>query len=313
MTPNTQDIDHFIRHLEHERRLSAHTLNNYRRDLQQAANFFSRFTLHWNALNAGHVRQWVAHQHRQGIQGKSIQRHLSALRTFYRFLMRNNQAAINPADDIRAPKSPRTLPKAIDAETLGIMLDNTQDDANDSTEGQIIAARDQAMLELTYSSGLRVSELASLNIHSLDWKNRELRVRGKGNKERLLPFGGKALTALEQWLEARQQWPGAQDNEALFINRRGARLSTRSIQLRFEKVAQQRGLDRHLHPHMLRHSFATHMLEASSDLRAVQELLGHANLGTTQIYTHLDFQHLAEVYDKAHPRAAKKKNDEKNN
>jgi integrase/recombinase XerC len=238
--------------------------------------------------------------HRRGKGGTSIQRMLSSLRTFYRFLLREGLAKDNPADGIRAPKSAKRLPKTLDQEQVGHLLDsNAEDDP--------LALRDQAMMELIYSSGLRLAELVSLDIDTIDFRDGEMVVTGKGSKSRMLPVGAPAIAAVRAWIALRTTLIKDLNEKALFVNARGGRVSARTVQQRLARAAKLRGLDQHLHPHMLRHSFATHMLEASGDLRAVQELLGHANLSTTQVYTHLDFQHLASVYDGAHPRAQRKK------
>jgi len=295
------DIDAFIHHLVTERRLSPHTQENYQRDLQQcAALLIQRRLDQWHAVTSNDVRMLVATLHRQGKGGKSIQRMLSSLRTFYRWLMREGRARVNPADGIRAPKSGRRLPKALDADQVNTLLDHPHSD-------DPLVLRDQALMELVYSSGLRLAEVISLDIDTIDFRDAALVVTGKGGKTRHLPVGAPALNAVKAWLKARALLVKNEQEKALFVSRQGSRINARSVQSRLSKAARERGLGQHLHPHMLRHSFATHMLEASSDLRGVQELLGHANLSTTQVYTHLDFQHLAKVYDSAHPRAQKKK------
>ena len=296
-----QPIEAFARHIGSERRLSPHTLSNYQRDLQQAASLLQERGIgDWSAVSQHEVRALVAMWHRRGKGGASIQRMLSSLRTFYRFLLREGLARDNPADGIRAPKSARRLPKTLDQEQVGHLLDsNGEDDP--------LALRDQAMMELIYSSGLRLAELVSLDIDTIDFRDGEMVVTGKGAKTRLLPVGAPAITAVQQWIRQRLTLVKDPQEKALFLNARGRRVSARTVQQRLARAARLRGLGQHLHPHMLRHSFATHMLEASGDLRAVQELLGHANLSTTQVYTHLDFQHLASVYDGAHPRAQRKK------
>lgn len=296
-----QPIEAFARHIGSERRLSPHTLSNYQRDLQQAASLLQERGIgDWSAVSQHDVRALVAMWHRRGKGGTSIQRMLSSLRTFYRFLLREGLAHDNPADGIRAPKSARRLPKTLDQEQVGHLLDsNAEDDP--------LALRDQAMMELIYSSGLRLAELVSLDIDTIDFRDGEMVVTGKGAKTRLLPVGAPAITAVQQWIRQRLTLVKDPQEKALFLNARGRRVSARTVQQRLARAARLRGLGQHLHPHMLRHSFATHMLEASGDLRAVQELLGHANLSTTQVYTHLDFQHLASVYDGAHPRAQRKK------
>ncbi|MDF1779945.1 MAG: tyrosine recombinase XerC [Alcanivoracaceae bacterium] len=296
----TPDIDGFLHHLVTERRLSAHTVDNYGRDLHQCADILveRRFT-HWSSVGADEVRVLIATLHRRGKGGKTLQRMLSSLRTFYRWLLREGKARNNPADGIRAPKSGRRLPKALDVDEISTLL-------NTKISDDPLQLRDLAMMEMIYSSGLRLAEVLSLDIDTIDFRDGSVVVTGKGSKARHLPVGVPALNAVRKWLKARTLILKDTNEKALFIGQTGKRLSTRSVQSRLSKAAKERGLDQHLHPHMLRHSFATHMLESSGDLRAVQELLGHANLSTTQVYTHLDFQHLAKVYDAAHPRAQKK-------
>lgn len=208
--------------------------------------------------------------------------------------MREHLATDNPALDIRAPRAGKRLPRVADVDQLNHLLDATPEDP--------LEIRDLSMFELMYSSGLRLSELAGLNLHSVDQRGGEVRVLGKGSKERILPVGRKALEALARWLEVRGTMAPVAES-ALYVSRRGDRLSTRSIQSRLSRWGLAKGADQRLHPHLLRHSFASHMLESSGDLRAVQELLGHADIATTQVYTHLDFQHLAKIYDQSHPRA----------
>ena len=291
-------IDGFIDHLAYERRLAEHTLTSYRRDLGQIAA--------WLAATAGGcigqldqsgVRRYVAWRHRQGVSGKTLQRELSSLRSLYRWLLREGRAKLNPAVGVRAPKTPRTLPSTLDADQLGGMLDHAPDD--------LLAIRDTAMVELFYSSGLRLAELVAVNLGDIDMAEGELSVCGKGDKTRRVPVGGKAREAVGRWLRVRANLAGSEER-ALFVSSRGTRIHPRTVQVRLARWAQDLDATSSLHPHMLRHSFATHLLESSGDLRAVQELLGHADIGTTQIYTHLDFQHLAQVYDQAHPRAKKK-------
>ncbi|WP_101674741.1 tyrosine recombinase XerC [Alloalcanivorax mobilis] len=290
----------FVRHLASERRLSPHTVNHYRRDLERAAPHLPR---PWSATTGHDVRALVARLHREGLGGRSIQRLLSTLRTFYGFLIREGQARDNPALDIRAPKSGKRLPKALDADQVTHLLDSP------TGEGPL-ALRDQAMLELLYACGLRLAELIGLNLNDADLVEGRVTVTGKGNKTRRVPMGKPAQAALRQWLKARPALVADPDQPALFVSQRGRRISPSSVQQRLKRSALTRGLEDHLHPHKLRHSFATHLLESSGDLRAVQELLGHANLSTTQVYTHLDFQHLARIYDGAHPRAQRKEDDE---
>ncbi len=290
------DVDAFLRHLATERRLSPLTVESYAHDLVRTAVWcHARHFQDWQQLKAPLVRQLVAQWHREGLSGRSIQRALSALRTFYEFLLRESRVTDNPALGIRAPKSPRKLPGTLDPDAIAQLLDGAPLD-----EDPWLAARDRALFELMYSAGLRLAEAVSLNVDDLDLRAGELVVTGKGRKTRQLPVGRKACEALAEWLS--QRAPLAEE-PALFIDRKGTRMSARAVQLRLARAGQIKGLDRRLHPHLLRHSFATHLLESSGDLRAVQELLGHADIATTQVYTHLDFQHLAQVYDKAHPRA----------
>ncbi|GHD40464.1 integrase/recombinase XerC [Marinobacter persicus] len=287
----------FIRHLASETRHSPRTCDNYQRDLQRLAHWLVGRVNDWSAVDFHHIRHYVAQLSREGLGGQSIARHLSAIRRFYQYLLREGLARDNPALDVRAPKSGRRLPKVADVDQLQQLLDTPADDP--------LELRDLAMFELMYSSGLRLAELASLDMPALDFASGELRVQGKGSKERLLPVGGKATAALKRWLAVR---PGYADEheEAVFVSQRGTRLSRRSIQARLARWGVRAGADQRLHPHLLRHSFASHMLESSGDLRAVQELLGHADIATTQVYTHLDFQHLARVYDRSHPRARRR-------
>ncbi|MFQ5645078.1 MAG: tyrosine recombinase XerC [Thiogranum sp.] len=290
-------LTEFERHLRDEKQLSPHTLSNYRRDLLGVVRFCDAQGIpHWRQLCPQQVRAFAAQTHRQGLGGRSIQRKLSALRSFCRYLIRQGVLNHNPAQDIRAPRTPHKLPHSLDVDRVQRLLDSKPDDW--------LTQRDLAIMELMYSSGLRLAELVNLDLQQLDLRQGEARVLGKGRKTRIVPVGQKAREVLQAWLITRAIHC-AEGECALFINRSGTRLGARSVQQRMRRWALQHGLDSRLHPHALRHSFATHVLESSGDLRAVQELLGHANLSTTQVYTHLDFQHLAEVYDKAHPRARK--------
>ena len=297
-TTEAQRIEQFLHHLNVERRLSPHTLSNYRRDLEQARDFAAGQDLSsWREFTTHHLRSLVAARHRAGIGGRSLQRLLSALRSFYQYLLREGVVSANPAVGLRAPKAPRRLPKTLDVDQTTRLLDWDSDDP--------LAIRDRAIMELLYSSGLRLSELLSLEVSDLDLKDGTVRVTGKGRKTRVVPVGRHARSALQQWLGIRATF--TTQASVLFLSRRGERLAPRTVQQRLQRWGSKRGLPMRLHPHMLRHSCASHVLESSSDLRAVQELLGHADIATTQIYTHLDFQHLAKVYDNAHPRARKKK------
>jgi len=288
-------LQRFEAHLRDERRLSAYTLINYQRDLVSVVAFCdSQGIPGWQRLQPAQVRSWAAQLHRRGLSGRSVQRSLSALRSFCRYLIEQGVLHNNPAQDARAPRSPRKLPHSLDIDALQCLLDSATDNW--------LSQRDVTMLELMYSCGLRLAELVGLDLAQVDLQTAEARVLGKGNKTRIVPVGRKAIAALQTWLPVRAEHC-ADGVNALFINRKGTRLGARSVQQRFRRRALQTGFDSRLHPHALRHSFATHMLESSGDLRAVQELLGHANLSTTQVYTHLDFQHLAQVYDQTHPRA----------
>ncbi|GAB4514522.1 MAG: tyrosine recombinase XerC [Sulfuricaulis sp.] len=294
----TQHLDEFFRHLGDERRLSPLTLTHYRRDLSQCVAYCDAAGIaDWERLTPAEVRGWVSTLHRRGLSGKSIQRALSALRTFYRYLLREQAVTCNPASTVSAPKSTRRLPSTLTADQAARLVTLEAHDP--------LAARDRALLELLYSSGLRLSELVNLNISELDLSAGSVRVTGKGRKVRDVPVGVKAREALRDWFVVRTQFAGA-DEPAVFVTRNGKRLGGRAVQARLRWRARQQGMEVPVHPHMLRHSFASHVLESSGDLRAVQEMLGHANISTTQIYTHLDFQHLTGVYDKAHPRARKK-------
>ncbi|HCS26116.1 MAG TPA: tyrosine recombinase XerC [Spongiibacteraceae bacterium] len=291
--------DRFIEYLRSAKRLSPHTLSSYRRDLDQFLAFCNAQQLTApDQIDVAAIRQFVGQRRSGGAGGRTIQRQLSALRTFFTFLNREKLCDNNPAVGIQAPKSPKRLPKALSPEDMAQMLGGTDD--------SWLGLRDQAMAELFYSSGLRLAELISLDVRSIEFGAALVTVTGKGQKSRTLPIGRMAIIAVRNWLKVRSLHCADSSEQALFISQRGRRLGSGSIQQRLRKLAQERGLYQHVHPHMLRHSFASHLLESSSDLRAVQELLGHANLSTTQVYTHLDFQHLSKVYDKAHPRANRK-------
>lgn len=297
--PLDAEIAQFLHNLRAARNLSAHTEAAYRRDLARLQQFCATHSLSLSQLDVHAVRRALATQHRTGLCGKSLRRWLSALRSFFNFCIRQGWLPHNPAASITAPKVEKKLPATLDVDEVGQLL-SFADDGD-------LSVRDRALLELTYSSGLRLAELAGLDLPDLDLADATVSVTGKGNKTRLLPVGRQALMALRAWLKLRGQMAPAGE-PALFVSNRGRRISHRRIQQLFARYSLQQGLDKALHPHMLRHSFASHLLESSSDLRAVQELLGHANLATTQIYTHLDFQHLAKVYDQAHPRAQAGKN-----
>lgn len=296
-------IDAFAGHLRDERRLADNTVQSYRRDLNLLEVFCQQLGItQWQQLANHQLRQFIADAHRTGISGRTLQRRLSASRTFFNYLARENQVKQNPALSITAPKTAQKLPKLLDTDQVARLL-NVQ-----SSKWHTV--RDLAILELFYSSGLRLSELTNTDLIDIDWNDATIRVLGKGNKERMLPVGSHALKAIQIWLKIRTHLPvkkqTLQDESALFISERGRRISPRNVQSRIRHWTRSQNIPGNIHPHMLRHSFASHMLESSGDLRAVQELLGHADISTTQIYTHLDFQHLAEVYDKAHPRAHRK-------
>lgn len=304
-TPLPESVGKFLVHLDSERQLSPLTVKHYHRDLRQLLDYCQQNGITtWRQVDSHHIRRLVGQLHRRGSGARSLQRLLSACRTLFGYLIRERQLDNNPAVAVKAPKAAHSLPNTLNTDEVSQLLamqDNTQ-----------VALRDLAMMELMYSSGLRLAELAALDIESIDFESKEVKVTGKGRKERLVPVGRHAIEAVRHWLSERQDWCKADTGGALFISQRGRRLGTRGIQARMAHWGKQQGLGARLHPHKLRHSFATHVLESSGDIRAVQEMLGHANLATTQIYTHLDFQHLAKVYDAAHPRARRRNKDTKN-
>jgi integrase/recombinase XerC len=294
----TDWIGKFIAHLEFERRLSPLTCKHYRRDLEALAAFCDEVHLQrWSDIDTEHVRGFAGKSYRRGLSARSIQRRLSAARTFFRYLLREKHVRNNPVTSVPAPKHKKRLPENLDADRMSRLLEIPGEGA--------IVDRDRAILELLYSSGLRLAELIDLNMGDIVPGDATVHVTGKGNKDRIVPVGRKALLALERWYKSRPEW-AAGDETALFVSNRGHRLSARSVQARVSYWARRQGIDSNVYPHLFRHSFATHMLESSHDLRGVQELLGHASIATTQVYTHLDFQHLAQIYDKTHPRARKK-------
>jgi integrase/recombinase XerC len=293
-----QWLERFERHLATERRLSAHTAAAYRHDLKALRQWCERNGIeHWDALDHQHVRTFAARSHALGLKGRSIQRRLAALRTFFSYLQREGAVRRNPGVDVPAPKAGKRLPHALDVDQMARLLDFEPTNA--------LEVRDLALMELFYSGGLRLAELTGLKLKDLDLDEGSAQVLGKGSKQRIAPVGRKAVKALRRWLIER---PGLArpDCEALFVARGGGPLSTRAVQLRVAARARAQGLPQRVYPHLFRHSFATHLLESSHDLRGVQELLGHANISTTQVYTHLDFQHLARTYDQAHPRAKRR-------
>ena len=288
-------VEEFLSHLAVERRTSAHTLDAYRRDLSALAEWAAVRSREVPALKAEDIRAFVAAEHRRGLSPKSLQRRLSACRSFYRWLLKLGRIAASPAETIRAPKAPRRLPQVLDVDEA-VQLVEVATDAP-------LGLRDRALLELFYSSGLRLSEVCALSWADLDFAQGLVTVMGKGSKQRIVPVGSHARNALQAW---RGESGGAQA-DFVFPGRGGKQITPRAIQLRLKRLAMRQGVFKRVHPHLLRHSFASHMLESSGDLRGVQELLGHADIATTQIYTHLDFQHLAKVYDAAHPRAKRKR------
>ena len=284
--------------LQHQRRLSGHTLANYSRAVDVLFKLKDRTSL--RDLDTQQIRRFVARLHGAGLSGRTLALTLSAWRGFYQWLARQRGFAANPVQGVRAPKSPRHLPKALSVEQAQQLLDGS---AVDTPE----ALRDRAMFELLYSSGLRLSELVSLSVTDggLDLKQAEVTVTGKGSKTRTVPVGARACEALRDWLKSRALLAAPREG-ALFVGARGRRIAPGTVQTRLRAWAKRQGLGASVHPHMLRHSFASHVLQSSQDLRAVQEMLGHASISSTQVYTHLDFQALAKVYDAAHPRARKK-------
>jgi integrase/recombinase XerC len=293
-------VEQYLQHLAGERRLSPHTISAYQRDLALLVAHAQQHAIaepaQWREF---HIRQLVAALHGKGLSGRSLQRALSAWRQFFAWMGHRRIVSSNPVAAVRAPKSARRLPRTLDVDQMSRLL--AIDDSS------WLAQRDRAMFELFYSSGLRLSELAGLDLSAIDLAEGLVRVSGKGGKVRVVPVGRVAIAAVREWLTVRSAViaPGAVQH-ALFISQNNQRLGTRAIQLRLKHYSVKQGMDEPVHPHMLRHAFASHMLESSGDLRAVQELLGHASISTTQIYTHLDFQHLASVYDAAHPRAQRK-------
>ena len=297
---STEWVDSYLDELAQQRRQSPHTVSNYRRDLHVLAGLIaeSSDSITHCTLQGHHIRRFMAQLHARGLGGRSLARMLSAWRGFYRWLGLRGEVSANPVEGVKAPKSPRALPKVLSPDEANRLLDHAGGDS--------LELRDQAMFELFYSSGLRLAELAALDLACLhDVAEGEIKVFGKRGKERHVPVGGKAREAIERWAQQRAL-VALPEETALFVGQRGARIHPRVIEERLKQRAFVQGLPVNVHPHMLRHSFASHMLQSSGDLRAVQEMLGHASIASTQVYTHLDFQHLAQVYDKAHPRAKRK-------
>ena len=292
-------VDGYLTHLAKERRLSPHTSSNYARDIVALADYLERANVtDWKRVDSQHVRMFAARAHAGGLGPRSVQRRLSAVRGFFGFLVREGAAASNPAMDIRAPKAARRLPGTLDVDQITQLLQAPGDDA--------LAVRDRAIMELFYSSGLRLAELVGLGLTDVDLADRTVRVLGKGSKTRIVPVGRKACEAIRAWLRERGAARPTSTKWRCSWDATGRGSSHRAIQLRIAHWARRQGLPSRVYPHLFRHSFATHLLESSKDLRGVQELLGHADISTTQIYTHLDFAHLARTYDASHPRAKRK-------
>lgn len=291
-------IRDFLDTLHHEKNYSRHTLSAYQRDIKRFLVYLQRQGETWRSVKQQTVRDYAARRFLAGISGRSLQRELSSLRGFYHYCRAQGFVVDNPAHGVRPPRYRKRLPKTLSVDQISALLQTAdQDDP--------LLLRDFAMIELTYSSGLRLSELVAVRLEDLDLHAGRLRVLGKGSKQRDLPVGRLACMAVQRWLSHRKNLVKGQ-HSFLFVGRHGRAMSARAVQLRWHGAAKRCGLDQNLHPHILRHSFATHLLESSGDLRAVQELLGHSDISTTQIYTHLDFQHLAKVYDRAHPRARRR-------
>jgi integrase/recombinase XerC len=296
--PDPAWIERFRQHLATERRLSPHTVSNYTRDLMALRQWCARRAISdWKTLDSQHVRTFAAQSHAGGLGPRSVQRRLSALRTFFNFLTREGARTGNAAVDIRAPKAARRLPHTLDTDQMARLLD--------FKPANTLEVRDLAIMELLYSSGLRLAELTGMNLADINLADRTALVTGKGAKQRIAPVGRMAVAAIQRWLSERNGL-AKPDESALFVGRNGRRIGERNVQLRIGAHARRQGLPLGVHPHLFRHSFATHLLESSRDLRGVQELLGHANISTTQIYTHLDFQHLARTYESSHPRAKRR-------
>ena len=306
-TPPDDDIRRHLVHLEVERRLAARTLAAYGQAFERLAQFAAAQPVELREVQIHHVRRWAAQLHARGLASRSIALELSAWRGFYRWLGRDGLVALNPVEGVRAPRAAKPLPKALSVEQAVALAEQHSEDGS-----PVLAARDHCVVELLYGCGLRVGELVGLDLQAggaargwIDASDATAHVFGKGSKRRSLPVGGAALKALAGWLALRCELANAAE-PALFVSNRGTRLTPSQVRSRLKLQAVRAGLPTHVHPHMLRHSFASHLLQSSGDLRAVQELLGHANISTTQVYTKLDFGHLSKVYDAAHPRAKRK-------
>jgi len=290
-----ENIKAFIDYLASERHYSPHTLKSYQRDLENLANYLENYQLCFSTLTAKQLNAWLANLHQKNLSANSLRRMLASTRSFYRFLIKQDLSTHNPALNVSAPKLGKRLPEAVHVDRMQALL-------NIKPDNDALSIRDHAMLELVYSSGLRLAELCNLKLEDISWSDQTVRVTGKGQKTRIVPLGAVAAEAVTNWLDLRQDWAKPEHTE-VFISKSARALSPRSVEYRFKAFGVKHGIN--LYPHMLRHSFATHVLESSQDLRAVQELLGHSNISTTEIYTHLDFQHLLKIYEKSHPRAKK--------
>lgn len=295
-------VEQYCDRLLHQKQYSEHTVSNYKRQIVDFLEYVHDKISSWPQVTSQDIRLWMAHHHRNGASPSTISLKLSSLRGFLDYLVAQKIIKTNPAIGLRGPKKPKRLPKNIDVDSLNHFIDSLPED-------EPIEIRDKAMIELLYSAGIRLSELSSMDLDSVNFSDQSLRVLGKGRKVREVPFGNAAEKLLKKWIKNRVAFVKDTSEQALFLSSRGQRLGNRSIQQRLNYWGKRQGLTDVLHPHKLRHSCATHVLESSSDLRAVQELLGHASIATTQIYTHLDFQHLAKTYDAAHPRARKSRAD----
>lgn len=285
----------YLAYLHNERNYSPLTAENYARDIRRLFALAGSTAL--PDLKSHHIRRYIAQLHSSGLGGRSLARLLSAWRGFYSYLMRDHRCQTNPCVGLRAPKTPKTLPHALSPDEAVKLVEMQIDSPMDT--------RDKAMFELLYSSGLRLAELVNLDPVDMDFADASVRVTGKGNKTRIVPLGSHAISALKEWLTVRDSIAKPEET-ALFVGKNGSRISPRTVQLHLRQWGIKQGIASGVHPHLLRHSFATHVLQSSGDLRAVQEMLGHASISTTQVYTHLDFQYLAKVYDGAHPRAKRK-------
>ena len=294
----------FIDYLRYEKQYSHHTISAYQRDLNRVLQQASISHIEkWQEITEKQLRYWLGLWYEDGLSARSLQRLLSSVRRFYQYLLTHGEeVSHNPAQLLKAPKAGKLLPITLDADQANTLLD----DYGHQAQSDPLKCRDLAILELFYSSGLRLTELTNLDFNNFSHNFSEVRVFGKRGKERVVPVGSLAQKAIHRWMALREQFVNTDSGNALFLSKLGRRISSRQIQNRIKEFAQQAGVKVGVHPHMLRHSFASHLLQSSSDLRSVQELLGHSDISSTQIYTHLDFQHLAQVYDKAHPRAKKK-------